>query len=144
MIFVWLLIEKQPYIFVFCIIPKSQYYIDFSFCFCYNYFTVTSTHILCTFHMIQTMENSMDTNLLKVGKYNNSFNSVLGINPNETRTDSIELIKRYKDNILIGIKLDKSSNYLYISTMYNIQESKIQRRLHSGRLKKFNIDKTTF
>ncbi len=86
----------------------------------------------------------MDTNLLKVGKYNNSFNSVLGINPNETRTDSIEPIKRYKDNILIGIKLDKSSNYLYISTMYDIQESKIQRRLHSGRLKKFNIDKTTF
>ena len=86
----------------------------------------------------------MDTNLLKVGKYNNSFNSVLGINPNETRADSIDLIKRYKDNILIGIKLDKSSNYLYISTMYNIQESKIQRRLHSGRLKKFNIDKTTF
>lgn len=130
----------------------------------------------------------MDTNLLKVGKYNNSLNSVLGINlsefdiyrskglpahmlksrhekclkyidyipdiinhpdyiginPNETRTDSIELIKRYKDNILIGIKLDKSRNYLYISTMYDIQESKIQRRLHSGRLKKFNIDKTTF
>ena len=61
----------------------------------------------------------------------------IGINPNETRTDSIELIKRYKDNILIGIKLDKSSNYLYISTMYDIQESKIQRRLHSGRLKEF-------
>ena len=140
--------------------------------------------LLCTFwyfSTIQIMENSMDTNLLKVGKYNNSLNSVLGINlsefdiyrskglpahmlksrhekclkyidyipdiinhpdyiginPNETRTDSIELIKRYKDNILIGIKLDKSRNYLYISTMYDIQESKIQRRLHSGRLKEF-------
>ena len=86
----------------------------------------------------------MDTNLLKVGKYNNSFNSVLGINPNETRIDSIELIKRYKDNILIGIKLDKSSNYLYISTMYDIQESKIQRRLHSGRLKNSILTKQHF
>lgn len=65
----------------------------------------------------------------------------IGINPNENGEDSIELIKRYKDNILIGIKLDKSNNYLYVSTMHDVQESKIQRRLHSGRIKEFIIDK---
>lgn len=59
------------------------------------------------------------------------------MNPNENGTESIELIKRYKDNVMIGIKLDKDNDYLYVSTMHDIQESKIQRRLHSGRIKEF-------
>lgn len=64
----------------------------------------------------------------------------IGINPNEKGGASIELIKRYKDNILVGIKLDIEKNYLYVSTMHDIQEGKIQRRLHSGRIKKFEVD----
>lgn len=51
-----------------------------------------------------------------------------------------ELIKRYADNVLLGIKLDTSENYFYVSTMFNIQESKIERRLHSGRIKEIHID----
>lgn len=122
----------------------------------------------------------MDENLLKVGKYDNKFNEILGIeieeveiyrskglpahmlkskhqnclkyidyipdiienpdyvgvNPNEKENSSFELIKRYKDNILIGIKLDKDGDYLYVATMHEVQESKIVRRLHSGRIKK--------
>lgn len=75
-------------------------------------------------------------------KYLDKINEILddpdfvGINPNED--NSIELIKRFNDNVLIGIKLDTDKNYLYISTMHDVQESKIQRRLHSGRLKLFN------
>lgn len=65
----------------------------------------------------------------------------IGVNPNETEVQSIELIKRYRDNILIGIKLDKANDYLYVSTMHDISESKIQMRLFSGRFKEFNIDK---
>lgn len=127
----------------------------------------------------------MYNKLLKVGKYNQQFNDILGINisnfdiyrssglpahmlkrhhekclkyidyipdiikepdyiginPNETEVQSIELIKRYNDNILIGIKLDKDNDYLYVSTMHDIPESKIQRRLFSGRLKEFIVDK---
>ena len=64
----------------------------------------------------------------------------IGITPNETDTQSIELIKRYKDNVLIGIKLDKDNDYLYVSTMHDITESKIQRRLYSGRIKEY-VDK---
>ena len=63
----------------------------------------------------------------------------IGINPNEQDT-SIELVKKYADNVMIGIKIDTNDNYLYISTMHDIQESKIERRLHSGRLKKITID----
>ena len=63
----------------------------------------------------------------------------IGINPNESGK-SIELIKKYDNNIMIGIKLDVDKKYLYVSTMHSIQESKILRRLHSGRLKRFVID----
>ena len=65
----------------------------------------------------------------------------IGINPNETGVKSIELIKRYKDNILIGIKVDENKGNLYVSTMHDIAESKIKRRLFSGRIKEFIIDK---
>ena len=60
----------------------------------------------------------------------------VGVNPNEDG-NTIELIKIFGKNILIGIKLDTNNNYLYVSTMHDLQESKLQRRLHSGRLKKF-------
>lgn len=130
------------------------------------------------------MENIMDENILKVGKYNTRFNDILGLdipelniyrskglpthmvkskhfkalkyidyipdiikspdyigmNPNENGTESIELIKRYRDNILVGIKLDEENGYLYVSTMHDIQEGKINRRLYSGRIKEFSVD----
>lgn len=62
----------------------------------------------------------------------------IGINPNE-QGKSIELIKQYADNVMIGIKLDTNGEYLYVSTMHDIQESKISRRLHSGRLKEIPL-----
>jgi hypothetical protein len=74
-------------------------------------------------------------------KYLDKINEILdnpdfiGVNPNEE--NSIELIKKFNDNVLKGIKFDTDKNYLYISTMHNVQESKIERRLH-GRLKLFN------
>ena len=63
----------------------------------------------------------------------------IGINPNENG-DTIELIKVLDKNILVGIKLNIVENYLYVSTMHDVQESKLIRRLYSGRLKKF-VDK---
>ena len=63
----------------------------------------------------------------------------IGVNPNENGV-SIELVKILDKNILIGIKLNVDENYLYIATMHDIQESKLMRRIHSGRLQKI-IDK---
>lgn len=63
----------------------------------------------------------------------------IGVNPNESDV-SIERIKRYSDNVMIGIKLDTDGEYLYVSTMHDVQESKIARRLHSGRIKEFFVD----
>ena len=65
----------------------------------------------------------------------------VGVNPNES-TISFELIKKYSDNIMIGIKIDTDGRYLYVSTMHDIQESKVKRRLFSGRLKQISVDKT--
>lgn len=59
----------------------------------------------------------------------------IGTNPKEP--NSIEIVKIYNDNIQIGIKLDTSQNYLYVATLFDIKESKIKRRLNSGRLKRF-------
>ena len=63
----------------------------------------------------------------------------IGINPKETER-SVELIKQYEDNVMLGIKLDADEKYYYVSTMFEIQESKIERRLHSDRIKKFSVD----
>lgn len=63
----------------------------------------------------------------------------IGVNPNENGM-SIELVKKYENNVMIGIKLDSDGEYLYVSTMHDVQESKIVRRLYSGRLKEFSID----
>ncbi len=61
----------------------------------------------------------------------------IGVNPNEKGT-SFELVKKFSENIQIGIKLDISNNYLYVATLHPITESKLQHGLDNGRLKKFD------
>lgn len=93
--------------------------------------------------------NGLKTHMIKrkhfkALKYINNISEIInspdyvGINPNE-EGKSLELIKVYKDNVMIGIKYDERKNYLYVSTMMDIHQSKIDRRLHSGRLKSFII-----
>lgn len=62
----------------------------------------------------------------------------VGVNPREPH--SIELVKKYDSNILIGIKLDLNENYLYVASLYSISDIKISRRLYGGRLKPFEND----
>ena len=60
----------------------------------------------------------------------------IGVNPNE-KGQSFEIVKRYGENMLLGIKVNVSDNTLYVSTLHEIAESKLQRRLYSGRLVEF-------
>lgn len=46
----------------------------------------------------------------------------------------------FERRVLIGVKLDAEKEYLYVSTMHDVQEAKITRRLHSGRIKAFSVD----
>lgn len=70
---------------------------------------------------------------------------IVGINPREAPHQSIELIKQYDSNIMIGIKLDLKKNYLYVATLHELSEYKINKRinkrLYSGRLKKIDKNK---
>ena len=59
----------------------------------------------------------------------------VGINPGEP--NSIEMVKCFNDNIQIGIKLDAANNYLYVATLFDVTDSKIEKRIESGRLKRF-------
>lgn len=59
----------------------------------------------------------------------------IGVNPKEP--NSIELIKVLADNVQVAIKLDKNNNYLYVASLYDISNSKLQNRLNSGRIKKY-------
>ncbi len=54
----------------------------------------------------------------------------------------IELVKIFKDNIFLSIKLDKSKDIYYVATLFDVSISKIESYCKTGRLKK--LDKTSF
>lgn len=57
----------------------------------------------------------------------------IGCNPKEP--NSIELIKKFNENIQIAIKLDSNNKYYYVASIYEIKQGKIDKGLFSGRLK---------
>ncbi|HAN09654.1 MAG TPA: hypothetical protein DCP90_03470 [Clostridiales bacterium] len=61
----------------------------------------------------------------------------IGVHPNEP--NSIELVKRLDKNILVAITLseDIGTKYLYASSLYDISEPKLQNRINSKRLLKW-------
>lgn len=62
----------------------------------------------------------------------------IGINPNEY-DKSFELIKTFSEHIQIGIKIDISQEYYYVATLHTITQSKLERRVKSGRLNKVDM-----
>lgn len=59
----------------------------------------------------------------------------IGCNPKEP--DSIELVKKFGENVMVCVKLDSKNGYLYVASVYTVSESKLNNRLNSGRLKKY-------
>lgn len=53
---------------------------------------------------------------------------------------NIELVKVFKDNIFISIKLDEKKHQYYVATMFDVKMGKIDSYVKSGRLKK--VEKT--
>lgn len=47
---------------------------------------------------------------------------------------SIELVKCYKDNMFISIKLDVKRNKYYVATIFDVKQGKIDSYVKSGRL----------
>ncbi len=50
--------------------------------------------------------------------------------------ETIELVKCFKNNIFISISLDVSKDIYYVSTMYDINSSKLEKYCNTGRLLK--------
>ena len=56
------------------------------------------------------------------------------ISVNSRIPNSIEFIKRFSDLILLSVNLDCKNGYLYVSSLYDIEEAKLERKRHSGKL----------
>lgn len=50
--------------------------------------------------------------------------------------NSIELVKKIVDNLLVAIEVDLTEKYIYVASLYPITESKLLNRVNSGRFKK--------
>lgn len=50
----------------------------------------------------------------------------------------IELVKIFKDNIFLSIKLDEAKNIYFVATLFDVSDSKIEAYCKSGRLKKLD------
>ena len=50
----------------------------------------------------------------------------------------IELVKIFKDNIFLSIKLDETKDLYYVATLFDVSESRIEAYCKSGRLKKLD------
>ena len=61
----------------------------------------------------------------------------LGHNPKEP--NSIEIVKKMQDNVMVCVKLDSQNGYLYVASAFIISDSKLSNRLNSGRVKKVDI-----
>lgn len=61
----------------------------------------------------------------------------VGVHPNEP--NSVEMVKIFDDIILVSMNLsmDTEQQYLYVSSLYDISDGKLQNRINSGRLIKF-------
>ena len=59
------------------------------------------------------------------------------ISVNSRIPNSIELIKRFSDLILLSVNLDIKNGYLYVSSLYDIEDAKLERKRHSGKLFQF-------
>ena len=56
--------------------------------------------------------------------------------------EQIELVKCFKDNIFLCVKFDTTNRKYYISTIFDIKQSKIDSYCKSGRLTRFDKEQT--
>lgn len=82
---------------------------------------------------IRKKHPSLLGNVLDISKIISSPDYI-GHNTNEP--DSVELVKVLGKNLQVCIKLDTKQNYLYVASLYDITEAKLNKRIASGRLKK--------
>ncbi len=58
----------------------------------------------------------------------------VGKHPKER--DSVELVKYVDRQVMVCVKLDSKNGYLYVASVFEINQSKLEHRVNSGRLRK--------
>lgn len=58
----------------------------------------------------------------------------IGIYKSDEGTISIQFVKKMYNNLLLGVEVDEMNQYIYVSTMYPINDNKIKNRLSYGEL----------
>lgn len=58
------------------------------------------------------------------------------ISVNNNIPNSIEFIKMYTEILLLSVNLDLKNNYLFVSSLYEIEAAKLERKKHSGNCKR--------
>lgn len=60
----------------------------------------------------------------------------IGTHPCKVGT-SIEFVKKVDVNLLVAVEVDLDNNYIYVASLYPLSESKLNSRITSGRLIKY-------
>lgn len=58
----------------------------------------------------------------------------VGIDKKRGKIGALELIKKIDAVILVGLEIDLDDNYIYVSTLYPITDSKVNNKIYSGRI----------
>lgn len=85
------------------------------------------THLINRRHFIAAKYIDYLPSIIRAPDYAGNYNG------------NIELVKCFKDNIYISIKLDTKRNHYYVATMFDVKRSKINSYIKSGRLKIVNF-----
>lgn len=92
-------------------------------------------------HIVKRHKNDLNANVLKdISHYiKEVINSpeYVGKHPKKIG-DSIELVKKIENNLLVAIEVDLTDKYIYVASLYPITESKLLNRVNSGRFKKLD------
>lgn len=62
----------------------------------------------------------------------------VGIYKSNEGSVSIQFVKKMYDYLLLGVEVDEMNQYIYVSTMYPINNNKVKNRLDYGDLIKVN------
>ena len=61
----------------------------------------------------------------------------IGVDKKRGKKGALELIKKVDSTLLLGLEVDLDEEYIYVSTLYPITKSKINNRIYSGRIIKY-------
>ena len=77
------------------------------------------------------------SNLLEVMEIIIQEPDYIGVDKRRGTVGALEFIKKIDNTLLLGLEVDLEQKYIYVSTMYPITKGKINNRVFSGRLLRF-------